>query len=187
MSDKKIKGNKNILIQGNNNIININYIKDDEMTKKMKTNKKALKKYAVKTKNNTNSNTKYEFEVFDFEPTDIYMPKKYYTAKMRYKPEVEYLEEGDIAIIDPSIKKVIESGIYAFEYKGYVMVRQFQVMPFGYKDVKGKKAYRSVGSSREEIYPHDEVNILGAVISKQKELFHGLYYNNPMQRAYGVK
>jgi hypothetical protein len=147
---------------------------------------KILKNKAIKGKNKEPKDTKYKFEIYDFSPCQMHIPKKYYTAKMRYKPEVSYLDEGDIIIIDPTATKVRESGIYAFEYKGFVMVRQFQVFPWGYKHVEGKVAYRSVSSTVEEIYPHDEVNIIGAVISKQVELFHGLYYRYPSGGDYTV-
>ena len=129
---------------------------------------------------------KKEYEILDFTPSSIFLPKKYYTAKMGYSCYVSYLSEGDIIIIDPTIKKIYESGIYVFEYKGKVMVRQFCLLPFGTENTEDKLYYKSVGTFYEEIYPFDEITVIGAVISKQTELFHGLYYNNPMYRAYGA-
>lgn len=155
----------------------------------MKKNKqiaKVLKNKAVKGKNKEAKNTKYNFEIYDFTPCQMHLPKKYYTAKMGHSPEVSYLDEGDIIIIDPKATRVKESGIYAFEYKGHIMVRQFQVFPWGYKHIENKVAYRSVSSTKEEIYPHDEVNIIGAVISKQVELFHGIHYRYPNGGDYTV-
>jgi len=142
---------------------------------KKKELKKMLKQNVVLVKNKEEKSTKYTFEVYDFKPVEMYLPKKYYTARMGYMPEVKYLDEGDIIIIDPSITQVKESGIYAFEYKGFILVRQFQIMPFGYKDIKDTLVYKAVASSHEEVYPPDEINIIGAVISKQVEIFHNLY------------
>lgn len=145
------------------------------MSKDKKKLKKILKNSLTKVNNNDSVKSSYKFELFDFTPTSMYIPDKYYTAKMGYNPSVQYLNEGDIIIIDPSIKEVRESGIYIFEFNGYILVRQFQILPFGKDDYK-KIMYRSVSKSdNEECFKKDEVNILGAVISKQVELFHSLY------------
>ena len=153
------------------------------MAKKNKELKKALKMCTVK-ETRKDDNTNYDFIINDFTPSSLNLPDKYYTAKMSCHPEVKYLSESDIIIIDPTVKKVRESGIYVFEFKGVVMVRQFQILPFGIEGDK-RPFVRSVGSTWEEKYPESEVNILGAVIGKHVELFPNLYKNNSMYRAYG--
>ena len=137
---------------------------------------KVLKKHSIKVKqkDTKSDSSKFKFNIIDVSPVNMYSPKKYYTARMEANDNVDYLKENDILIIDPSIKRVKDSGIYIFEFRGHVLVRQFQVIFFG----ENKNTYKAIGTKKSkdnEYYPQDEVNVLGAVISKQVELFHGLY------------
>jgi hypothetical protein len=142
----------------------------------MKTNKAVKELMKQSLVDNTTKEERPKVELWDFDPKEMFMPDKYYTVTMKSSDIVHYFNKGDILIVDPAIKDVKESGIYVFEYKGYVFVRQFQVMPFGYKDIQNKKVFRSVSCHWEDYFPADEVNIIGAVVSKQVEMFHGLYY-----------
>lgn len=148
------------------------------MGKKNKRLKKIKKQNLVKVKNNKKENNRelFKFNIVNVVPAEVRMPNKYYTAKMEQNYDVDSLNKNDILIIDPTIKNVIESGIYLFEFRGHLLVRQFQVIPFG----EHKNTYRAIGEKKSkdnEYYPIDEVNILGTVISKYKELIRTNHNN----------
>lgn len=155
------------------------------MAKKNKELKKIKKSNLIKVKNNeeqNNNNLLLDFNIVNVTPAEIKLPEKYYTAKMEQDGEVDYLSKDDILIIDSTVKTVRNSGIYLFEFRGHILVRQFQTLPFENK-------YKAVGktkSSENEYYPKDEVSVIGAIIGKHVELFPSLYHNNPLYRAYGA-
>lgn len=149
------------------------------MGKDKKKSKKLIKNNAIKVKHNLENNTTIEnlfnSKIIDIEPSQMYLPKKYYTAKITNDKLSKYLDKGDIIIIDPSSKEVRESGLYLFEFRGHILARQFQLLPWG-KDGDKTPYYHSIASySNDEYYPKDEVNILGGIISKYTPLFHGLH------------
>lgn len=153
------------------------------MAKKNKQLKKIRKENLVKVKNKKQFNSIMDYSIVDVSPATIQVPKKYYTAKIDVDGNVDYLDKGDILIIDPSVNNVRNGGIYVFEFRGHVLVRQFEVIPFG----EHKNTYYAVGKEKskdKEYYPKDEVNILGAIVGKHVELFPSLYHNNPLYNAY---
>jgi len=146
--------------------------------------KKALAQHTKKVKNTTGYENKINtYFNIDISPADMYLPKKYYTAIMEADDVVNYFNKGDILIIDPSIKRVRESGIYAFEFQGNILIRQFQVIPSN----KNGLTFRAVGkymTGYNEIYTPNEINIIGAVISKHVEIFHNLYGIHTSRRRF---
>lgn len=119
----------------------------------------------------------------DIEPVHMFMPEKYLTARMGVDGMVQYLNKDDILIIDPTKTKIRECGIYIFEKDGHLLVRQFGVAPFG-KDEETRKMVYEVGNKySKHYYVEEELNVIGAVISKHVEFFHGLYYTSAEREA----
>ncbi len=81
--------------------------------------------------NNKSKNPFLNIKIIDIEPDTMYLPDKYYTAKVNDDEISRYLNKDDIVIIDPASKQVKESGLYLFEFRGHILIRQFQLMPCG--------------------------------------------------------
>ena len=146
--------------------------------------KKAIKKFFAITQGKKNKQEDNEIKTSDLEAKPIYLPSSYGTATINSNKLVEYLNLGDILIIDPTIKKISETGIYVFEYNGHLFVRQFQIMEFGYEEFRNELVYKSVGCYLNDYFLVAKVNVIGAVVSKQIELFHSLYYGSPINGRY---
>lgn len=119
------------------------------------------------------------FKNIDLQPFKQSIKEGLLYAVYSDESKVRHLQKGDVLVVNPNQNRVLDGGIFAFVYNGNILVRELQILP---KIGRDYKAYRAVGLPHEEIYNADEVEVIGIVAGKIKELHHGFMFETNQQR-----
>jgi len=107
-------------------------------------------------------------KIIDVEKGDMGLTPDILTARVVSHTPCQYLDKGDLVMIDPKRKRLWESGIFLFEYEGHVLIRQFQIS----HQIKKRGYVRAVATGfDDEEYQKDKIAVIGEVIGKYRAIF----------------
>ncbi len=115
-------------------------------------------------------------KVKDITPFNGVLKDNLIVAKYHGGVKVKDFKDDDILVIKTEFIKW-DGCIYAFTFRGHLLVRELQFLPFGTKYNK-QRGYRSVGVEFDEFFSYDEVDFIGLVVGKISQ-YHGGVFKTP--------
>ncbi len=112
-------------------------------------------------------------KIQDIEPINTNFKSNLIMAKYMNGCDVEGFKRYEVLIINTEFKRW-DGCIYAFRFRGHLLVRKLQFFPFKNK-YSDKKGYKSIGANFDEYFNADEVDFFGIVVGKITEYGGGLF------------